>query len=187
MSHTYRRNLVSSFLDRAQCTHGTIRFAAELDHLPEPGVTIAVLTNNWTRAPNLLIDPAAVIAARVRPDLRSSDEVRAAEDLLESQFLKPDVYSSYKAPRYWVMFVPWWPNLLTSRESLSLLGSSASDDETRRALDWFLDNQRGDGLWHTDYNAPGSGQSDQITEDRAWITGMRMSRSSRRAWSSWFR
>jgi hypothetical protein len=47
------------------------------------------------------------------------------------------------------MFVPWWPNLLTSRESLSLLGSSASDDETRRALDWFLLGGLLTGSWIT--------------------------------------
>jgi hypothetical protein len=97
-----------------------------------------------------------------------SEEAWKAGELLKSRFFQPDVYSSYKEARYWTRFVFWWPNLLTSLESLLLLGFSPDDPDIRKGLEWFLDNQQEDGLWNVSSEGrPGSGGKPL---ERAWLT-----------------
>ena len=82
---------------------------------------------------------------------RKCKEARKAADLLKSRFFQPDVYTSYKAASYWVRFLFWWPNLVTSLDSLSLMGYSKDDPDIRKALNWLVENQLSDGLWKITY------------------------------------
>jgi hypothetical protein len=119
-------------------------------------------SHNWT--------DMVLRAFAVHPVYRQSEEARKAGELLKSRFFQPDVYSSYREPRYWSRFVHWWPNLLTSIESLSLIGFTTDDPDIRKGLDWFLENQQADGLWKCSYDGkPGSDAKDG-TPERAWIT-----------------
>lgn len=68
--------------------------------------------------------------------------------LLKSRLFQPDVCSSYKTARYRTRFIHWWPNLLTSLESLSQLGLLADDPDIRDGLGWFVEHQGQDGLCH---------------------------------------
>jgi len=94
-------------------------------------------SHNWT--------DMALRAFAAHPKWRMSPEARHAATLLKSQFFKPDAYTSYRNPNYWVRFIQWWPNLLTGLESLSRLGFRAEDPDIMRALQWFMDNQEPDG------------------------------------------
>lgn len=82
---------------------------------------------------------------------RKCKEARKAADLLKSRFFQPDAYTSYKAASYWVRFLFWWPNLVTSLDSLSLMGYSRDDPDIRKALNWLVENQLSDGFWRVTY------------------------------------
>ena len=97
---------------------------------------------------------------------RKSSEAQAAGTLLKSTFFKPDVYPSYKSPRYWTRFAFWWPNLLTALESLALLGFSKDDPDIKRGLQWFFENQQPDGLWKLESDKEISGRD---WEERLWL------------------
>ncbi len=109
------------------------------------------------------------------PAYRKSEEIRAAAVFLKSRFFKPDVYSSYRNASYWTRFVHWWPNLLTSLESLRRLGSPADDPDISKGLTWFLENQPADGLWKQSYDGKTGTDNKNDSVERAWLT-LRISR-----------
>lgn len=117
-------------------------------------------SHNWT--------DMVLRAFAVHPVYRKSTEARKAGELLKTRFFQPDVYNSYKEARYWTRFVHWWPNLLTSLESLLLLGFSADDPDIRKGLDWFLENQQEDGLWDVSSEVRPGTEGKPL--ERAWIT-----------------
>jgi hypothetical protein len=109
-------------------------------------------------------------AFAAHPRWRRSPEARHAATLLKSRFFKPDAYTSHRNPNYWVRFIHWWPNLLTSLESLSRFGFKADDPDMERALLWFVDNQEPDGSWRTSY-FPGNAVNTRLEPiERAWVT-----------------
>jgi hypothetical protein len=109
-------------------------------------------------------------AFAVHPRYRSFREAREAGDLLKSRFFQPDVYSSRQAARYWTRFIHWWPNLLTSLESLSLLGFGADDPDIRGGLDWLIGHQGEDGLWRLSSDDTDQTPSPRVYNERAWLT-----------------
>ncbi|MBN1320125.1 MAG: terpene cyclase/mutase family protein [Thermoleophilia bacterium] len=120
-------------------------------------------SHNWT---NMVLQAFAA-----HPVYRHSQEARAAALMMKSRFFKPDSYSSYRAPSYWIRFAFWWPNLLTALETLASLGFSAADDDITDALDWFADQQREDGQWDMSYTWGKSGKSiPGKPEERLWLT-----------------
>ena len=100
------------------------------------------------------------------PTYRQRSEAKAAGALLKSRFFRPDAYTSYQSPRYWTRFRFWWPNLLTSLESLAHLGFSADDPEIGRALTWFVEHQERDGLWKLESGKPTRAKD---TAERLWL------------------
>jgi len=90
-------------------------------------------------------------AFAIDPLQRHREIATKAGNLLKSWFFKPDNYSSYKSATYWVRFLFWWPNLKTALNSLSLLGFSYKDPDIEKALEWFIENQKSDGLWDLTY------------------------------------
>lgn len=105
---------------------------------------------------------------------RGCKEARKAADLLKSRFFQPDVYTSYKAASFWVRFLFWWPNLVTSLDSLSLMGYSRDDPDIRKALNWLVENQLSDGLWRVTY-VEGTKEgvctrNGQTRERQLWLT-----------------
>jgi len=105
---------------------------------------------------------------------RGCKEARKAADLLKSRFFQPDVYTSYKAASFWVKFLFWWPNLVTSLDSLSLMGYSRDDPDIRKALNWLVENQLSDGLWRVTY-VEGTKEgvctrNGQTRERQLWLT-----------------
>jgi hypothetical protein len=120
-------------------------------------------SHNWT--------DMVLRAFAAHPKYRLSPEARVAGMLLKSRFFKPDVYSSYKAASYWVRFAFWWPNLLTSLDSLSKMGFTKDDPDIRIALDWFVEHQEPDGLWNLTY-VEGKRTTDNAVnwERRLWLS-----------------
>ena len=129
----------------------------------------------WRGAP-VPFDPAhcsshlatgmALRALAAHPAYRSRPEVQAAGEWLKGRIFKPDHYNDRKAPAYWCKFqYPfWWPNLLTTLDSLSLIGWARDDAGVQKGLAWFAAHQEPDGLWPTGY-----GKGKQAAAMRAWV------------------
>jgi hypothetical protein len=100
------------------------------------------------------------------PEYRKSNEAWKTGELMKSRFFKPDKYSDRKAADYWTKFqFPfWWVNLVTTLDSVSLIGFSKEDEDIRKGLDWFVHNQGEDGLWLTGY---GKGVKAQAMDE--WV------------------
>lgn len=120
-------------------------------------------SHNWT--------DMVLRAFAAHPRYRESGEARAAGDLLKSRFFKPDAYSSYKAASYWVRFAFWWPNLITSLDSLSRMGFSRDDPDIKTALEWFIEHQEPDGLWKVTYvKGKNAVDNERSRERRLWVS-----------------
>jgi len=69
--------------------------------------------------------------------------------LLKSSFFKADRIPDRKSPEFWTRFsFPFWfTYLVSSLDSLSLIGFGAEDPQMRSAPDWLRERQRKDGTW----------------------------------------
>ncbi len=120
-------------------------------------------SHNWT--------DMVLRAFSVHPEYRRREEALYAAGLLKARFFKPDAYTSYRDPGYWVRFLFWWPNLVTSMDSLSRMGFSRDDPDLGRAVEWFVKNQRPDGLWSTSYKEGDVEKDTPVARERElWLT-----------------
>jgi hypothetical protein len=87
-------------------------------------------------------------AAHKQPHV--SLEARNAGALLGSRLFRRDVYPGRNAADFWSKFsYPFWfTDLLSSLDSLSLLGFNSEDAAISNALDWFVARQRPSGFWN---------------------------------------
>jgi hypothetical protein len=99
------------------------------------------------------------------PTYRKKPEVAHAAKLLKKRFFQKDAYSTYKSSRYWTTFSFWWTNILTSLESLQLIGINDSDPDIHKGLSWFIENQQPNGLWELSYPAP-----EKISNKKFYLT-----------------
>ena len=129
-------------------------------------------SHNWT--------DMVLRAFAVHPEYRRSEEAFQAARLLKSRFFKPDAYTSYRDPGYWVRFLFWWPNLVTSLDSLSRMGFSREDPDIGRAIEWFVEHQRPDGLWSTSYKAGDVEKDTPVTRERELWLGLDICRMLKR-------
>ena len=88
-------------------------------------------------------------AFAAHPTYRKSKEAQQAGKLLLSMTFKKDHYPDRAGTEYWLRFsFPFWfTDLISSLDTLSLLGFSAQETQIERALQWFVKNQRETGLW----------------------------------------
>jgi hypothetical protein len=122
-------------------------------------------SHNWT---DMVLRTFAV-----HPKYRRCKEALKAAGLLKSRFFQPDGYSSYHDACYWVRFCFWWPNLVTTLDSLSLMGYARDDSDIKKALNWLVENQLPNGLWKLTY-AEGKADdtqdaSEKTRERQLWL------------------
>jgi hypothetical protein len=103
-----------------------------------------------------LITGIVLRAFAAHGEYRKSKEAREAGQFLKSQFFKRDKYPDRVSASYWTKFsYPfWWTDILSSLDSLSLLGFRREDLDVEKALDWFVRNQEASGLWKASYGNP---------------------------------
>ena len=105
-------------------------------------------------------------AFAAHPDYRLLPEIVHAGNLLKGRFFQKDAYTSRQSAAYWFKFqYPfWWTDLLTVMDSLMRIGNKQTDEHVEKALDWFIENQATDGLWHAAYGGASRGESNE------WVT-----------------
>ena len=81
---------------------------------------------------------------------RQLKEAEAAGKLLESRFFKKDAYPDRGTADFWTKFsFPFWfTDLLSSLDSLSLLGFKMEEPQIKKAMDWLINVQNENGLWN---------------------------------------
>jgi hypothetical protein len=96
-----------------------------------------------------LITGVVLRAFAAHPDHRNSVDALKAGALLKCCFFLPDAYTDRGKPSYWtsVSFPFWFTDIVSSLDSLSLMGFPAYDPHVKRALEWLIQNQRPDGSW----------------------------------------
>lgn len=96
-----------------------------------------------------LVTGVVLRAFAAHPRYRVVKEARRAGELLKSRFFKPDTYPDRKAPSFWTKFTYpfWFTDLLSSLDTLSLLGFTSEDPQVKEALRWLIDRQQENGLW----------------------------------------
>ncbi|MBN1682417.1 hypothetical protein JW865_02565 [Candidatus Bathyarchaeota archaeon] len=109
-------------------------------------------------------------AFAAHPKWRKNPSALHAANLLKSRFFKEDAYNSYKNKNYWVRFIHWWPNLITSLESLIQFGFQADDPDVQKALQWFKEHQEEDGSWHTSYFPNNKISKKSEILEKSWVT-----------------
>jgi GNAT superfamily N-acetyltransferase len=108
----------------------------------------------------------ALRAMAVHPRYRRRGEAKVAGARLKERFFKADKYNDRKAASYWTKlgYPYWWTDLLMALDTVSLLGFGVEDEHVASAVQWFLENQEGDGLWPTGY-----GHGPRVEGSRLWV------------------
>jgi hypothetical protein len=112
-------------------------------------------------------------AFAVHPYHRTTQEALVAARLLTSHFFQKDNHTSYQSPENWVRFqYPfWWPDLVSSLDSVSLIGIPKEDGDIRQALDWLVSHQQESGLWKNSYSKIHKAtENKKSQEERLWIS-----------------
>ncbi len=80
---------------------------------------------------------------------RCSEAAKTAGELLASRFFEKDTYPDRQSAEFWLKFsYPFWfTDLLSSLDSLSLVGFTVDNPQIARALEWFRMRQRENGEW----------------------------------------
>ena len=88
-------------------------------------------------------------AFAAHPKYRMSKEAKESGTLLISRFFTADKYPDRRKAEYWTLFTYpfWWGDLLSSLNSLSLVGFTIDDPSIKKALDYFIIKQKSNGLW----------------------------------------
>lgn len=96
-----------------------------------------------------MITGVVLRAFAIHPNYRKREEVQNAGKLLKQRFFQQDKYIDRKGEEYWLRFsYPFWfTDLLSSLDSLALLGFSPDDPDIQKGLQWFITNQQEDGSW----------------------------------------
>ena len=97
-----------------------------------------------------LVTGVVLRAFAVHSKYRQLGEAEAAGKLLASRFFKKDAYPDRGTVEFWTKFsYPFWfTDILSSLDSLSLLGFKMEEPQIKKALDWFINVQNENGLWN---------------------------------------
>jgi prenyltransferase beta subunit len=99
------------------------------------------------------------------PTWRHSKEAREAGELLLSRFFKPDKYEDRRLISFWeeITFPFWATDILSSLDSLSIIGFDVDHEGIQQGLRWLQRKQNKEGYWE-------AGVSKPSLEDHLWVT-----------------
>jgi len=96
---------------------------------------------------------------------RTHKNTKKAGELLLTRFFKPDKYEDRHLAGYWeeITYPFWATDVLSTLDSLSVIGFDLEDPQIQQAVNWLLKRQTSDGYWK-------SGLKKAVLEDHLWIT-----------------
>jgi hypothetical protein len=112
-----------------------------------------------------LVTGMVLRALAASPTWRYSKEAREAGELLLSRFFKPDKYEDRYLASFWeeITYPFWATDILSSLDSLSLIGFDINHEKIRQGLRWIQRKQNKEGYWE-------AGLSKSSIEDHLWVT-----------------
>ncbi len=119
---------------------------ARLDHATMASKT---LKPDRARPFSYLVTGMVLRAFAAHERYRETEAARVAGKLLTSSFFKRGKYPGRQDASYWTKFsFPFWfTDLLSSLDSLSLLGFAIDDPQIHSAVEWLIGRQNRNGLW----------------------------------------
>jgi len=96
---------------------------------------------------------------------RKSKEAWKAGELLLTRFFKADKYEDRRFSSFWaeISYPFWATDILSSLDSLSIIGFDIKDSKIQQGLRWLQRRQNKNGDWE-------AGTSKSSLEDRLWVT-----------------
>ena len=96
-----------------------------------------------------LMTGIALRAFAAHPEYRKHPAARKAGELLAGRFFKADKYVDRRTPDYWekISFPFWFTDIISSLDSLSLLGFKREEPNIQKALEWVKSHQQKNGLF----------------------------------------
>ena len=90
-----------------------------------------------------LVTGVVLRAFAAHPKYRQSEEAKTSGTLLASRFFKKDAYPDRGTVTFWTEFsFPFWfTDILSSLDSLSLLGFTIQEPQIKKAIDWLINAQ----------------------------------------------
>jgi hypothetical protein len=97
-----------------------------------------------------LVTGIVLRAFAAHPKYCQLDDAKVAGELLASRFFKKDSYPDRGTVAFWTEFsFPFWfTDILSSLDSLSLLGFKIEEPQIKKAIDWLINSQQESGLWN---------------------------------------
>jgi squalene cyclase len=97
-----------------------------------------------------LVTGVVLRAFAAHPKYGQLDEAKVAGKLLASRFFKKDAYPDRGTVAFWTEFsFPFWfTDILSSLDSLSLLGFKMQEPQIKVAINWLINAQLENGLWN---------------------------------------
>jgi hypothetical protein len=108
------------------------------------------ISPDFSKQSSHMVTGVVLRAFAAHPRYRTLREARKAGELLSTRLFKRDSYADRGDPKYWLQFTfPFcYTDLISSLDTLSLLGFSAQTPPVERVLAWFVKNQSRSGLWN---------------------------------------
>lgn len=123
------------------------------------------LAGDKTQPFSHLVTGIVLRAMAASPNWRKSKDARRAGELLTTRFFKADKYEDRKEAFFWKdMSFPFWATaIMSSLDSLALIGFSPEHEKIKPALQWLFKKQNSSGYWTSDNKKAG-------IEDHLWVT-----------------
>jgi prenyltransferase beta subunit len=112
-----------------------------------------------------LVTGMALRALASSPSWRKKKDTWKAGELLARRFFKADKYEDRRLPVFWeeITYPFWATDILSSLDSLSMIGFSPDHPKIQKALEWLIDRQNSQGYWK-------AGFKKSSFEDHLWVT-----------------
>lgn len=97
-----------------------------------------------------LVTGMVLRAYAAHPLYCNSSEAKKAAILLLSRLFQKDSYPDRGSSDFWLRFTYpfWFTDLISASDTLSKLGFTSDQPQIQKAVQWFVENQSTDGLWH---------------------------------------
>jgi Squalene-hopene cyclase C-terminal domain len=111
------------------------------------------LAGDRMRPSSHLVTGIVLRAFAAHPRYRSHPAAVAAAKLLASRFFQADRYLDRRSAAHWtkLAFPFRWTDIVSSLDSIALIGVDSSNPHVERGLRWLVEHQRPDGLWSSGY------------------------------------